>query len=1045
MSRHSRAASAASPDLLGQWASPNELVAVSLTGDTAYLAAWAGGVLAVNVSQPSRISLTGSYDTAGLTQAVAVTANLAWVADHAGGLAVIDFSNPASPLPLGRYVSQHFVSDVVVRGDRAYLAEGAAGLTVLDASNPNQPAVLGRYDSEGQTTKLAVSDALVYLAEGSAGVGIVDAGNPANPIRISQYDTAGTARAIVLEDTLAYVADGAEGLLILDVSNPNTPQRIGQIDTPGDATDVAVRNGVAYVADGSAGVQVYDVSQPGQPVALTRYDTPGDAQGIAVQGSTVYVADGDNGLLVLKVSLNNVPTGTLAIVGNAIQNQTLSVSQTLADADGLGAFSYQWLANGVAVNGATGTSYTLTQTDVGKTIRVTARYTDGLGTPETVTSQATAAIANVNDAPGGSLTLSGKAELGQTLRLINTLTDADGLGTFSYQWLANGTPIQGATGTAWYITRNEAGKSLSVTASYTDGYGNRESVTSPATAVSGGANNPVTGTLRIQGTPGLNQTLQVDGQGLADADGLGALSYQWLANGAAIPGATGASYTLTSTDVGAAIRVTAYYTDGRGNAETLTSQATTPVTAPVAVQNHLPTGKLNIIGKTQVGKVLTIRQTIRDADGLGSFSYAWKAGDVLLGTAKSYKLTAAEAGKSLTVTLSYTDGLGTQESVTSKATVPVKGGTPPAPFSKGTVGNDKWNGTGGDDRYDGLEGMDTLSGSTGNDSLSGNIGDDVVDGGVGNDTLTGDAGNDTLRGGTGNDSLDGGMDDDSLDGGAGNDTLQGGSGIDTLTGGDGDDYYVVDNFQDVVSEQPGPLAGSDTVESIRDYALGANLENLILKGLQNLTGTGNDDQNRILGNDGNNRLDGMNGHDSIEGGMGDDTLIGGPGIDTLVGGIGSDTYQVSSTEDSIVESATDSGLDVVESKVDYVLGDNLEVLILLGNASSGRGNGQANTLQGNDSDNRLSGGGGNDGLWGNAGNDTLDGGAGDDSLTGGDGQDVVSYQGEFSDYKTVPDVDSQSWTVQDINTGDGLDEGRDILIGIETLRFADRDYPLSFG
>jgi Ca2+-binding RTX toxin-like protein len=180
---------------------------------------------------------------------------------------------------------------------------------------------------------------------------------------------------------------------------------------------------------------------------------------------------------------------------------------------------------------------------------------------------------------------------------------------------------------------------------------------------------------------------------------------------------------------------------------------------------------------------------------------------------------------------------------------------------------------------------------------------------------------------------------------------------------------VVDNFQDVVSEQPGPLAGSDTVESIRDYALGANLENLILKGLQNLTGTGNDDQNHILGNDGNNRLDGMNGHDSIEGGMGDDTLIGGPGIDTLVGGIGSDTYQVSSTEDSIVESATDSGLDVVESKVDYVLGDNLEVLILLGNASSGRGNGQANTLQGNDSDNRLSGGGGNDGLWGNAGND----------------------------------------------------------------------------
>ncbi|MGI9210889.1 MAG: hypothetical protein ACR2HF_00265 [Methylococcaceae bacterium] len=614
---------------------------------------------------------------------------------------------------------------------------------------------------------------------------------------------------------------------------------------------------------------------------------------------------------------------------------------------------------------------------------------------------------------------------------------------FRIKWLANGTPIQGATGTAWYITAGETGKSLSVAVSYTDGQGTLESKTSPATAVIGGLNNLPTGTLLIQGNPVQNQTLQVDSQSLADADGLGTLNYQWLANGVAVSGATGVQYTLTQTDVGKTLSVKASYTDGKGHAETLTSAPTATVsTAVVSVVNHTPTGTVSIVGKTQPGQMLSIKQNLKDADGLGAFSYVWKADGAIVGTAKSYTLTAVEVGKTLTVSLNYTDQRGTPETVTSAPTLAIKGTVSSAAFVKGNAGNDRWLGTAGDDRYDGLGGNDTIVGQTGNDRLLGNTGDDSLDGGVGNDTLIGDSGSDTLLGGSGHDSLDGGIDNDSLDGGAGNDTLQGGTGIDTLNGGDGDDYYMLDNFQDVITEQPGPLGGNDTVESIRDYTLPAYVENLILKGMQSLKGTGNEINNRITGNDGDNWLDGGNGHDSILGGSGDDTLIGGSGIDTLVGGAGSDTYQVSSTEDMIVESSTDSGMDVVESKVDYVLGDDLEVLILLGDAITGRGNVQDNVLQGNMLGNKLSGGNGNDSLDGGGGNDTLDGGAGDDSLTGGDGQDVVSYAGEYSDYKISHDVEDNSWTVQDANPNDGLDEGRDILIGIETLNFADRIYPL---
>ncbi|WP_139295203.1 hypothetical protein, partial [Planktothrix tepida] len=90
--------------------------------------------------------------------------------------------------------------------------------------------------------------------------------------------------------------------------------------------------------------------------------------------------------------LNNAPTGTVNIAGTAKQNQTLTATNTLADADGLGTFNYQWQEsadNGVTwtnINGATNNTFTLSQTQVGKKVQVKVSYTDLLGTAEIVNS-----------------------------------------------------------------------------------------------------------------------------------------------------------------------------------------------------------------------------------------------------------------------------------------------------------------------------------------------------------------------------------------------------------------------------------------------------------------------------------------------------------------------------------------------------------------------------------------------------------------------------------------------------------------------------------
>ncbi|MBO3762535.1 calcium-binding protein [Ciceribacter sp. L1K22] len=279
---------------------------------------------------------------------------------------------------------------------------------------------------------------------------------------------------------------------------------------------------------------------------------------------------------------------------------------------------------------------------------------------------------------------------------------------------------------------------------------------------------------------------------------------------------------------------------------------------------------------------------------------------------------------------------------------------------EGGSGDDELLGGAGDEIFDGENGNDILSGGGGNDTLEGGFGDDVLNGGSGNDTLDGGTGADVLDGGTGADFMDGREGDDifyvddagdvvnervadgtdtvnasisynltanvenlvltgsanlngtgndlanSLTGNAGNNVLNGGTGADRMEGGQGNDTYYVDNAGDVVVESSN--GGIDTVRAARSYTLGSNVENLVLTGTGNLSGTGNSLANSITGNSGNNTLNGSSGNDTLSGGSGNDRLLGGSGNDVLNGGSGNDRMEGSSGNDRLTGN---SGADIL--------------------------------------------------------------------------------------------------------------------------------------
>ena len=194
-----------------------------------------------------------------------------------------------------------------------------------------------------------------------------------------------------------------------------------------------------------------------------------------------------------------------------------------------------------------------------------------------------------NNAATGAPTIGGTAQVGQTLTAgTSGIADPDGLSnaSFSYQWIRNDgsadTDIQDATGSTYTLTSADEGKAVKVRVSFTDDGGNDETLASDATgAVAAAPNRAATGTPTISGTVQVGETLTADTSGIADEDGLdrASFSYQWIAGGTDIDGASGSSHTLTSTQQGKTIQVRVSFTDDAGNQEYLTSAATGAVAA----------------------------------------------------------------------------------------------------------------------------------------------------------------------------------------------------------------------------------------------------------------------------------------------------------------------------------------------------------------------------------------------------------------------------------------------------------------------------------
>ena len=245
-----------------------------------------------------------------------------------------------------------------------------------------------------------------------------------------------------------------------------------------------------------------------------------------------------------------------------------------ADPDGIGSISYSWIRDNETI--ATGSSYTLTQQDVGFSISLLAAYTDAYGKDTSVTSNSSALIQNVDDPASAQVLIHGNAEEGGSLTAFHNFSDPDGsLANTSFQWQQRiddrWVPIDGQTSPDLEIPDDQSfvDTNLRAVITTTDALDGSSTFHSDSLTVQNVDDNP-TGSVTINGAFLEKQTLTA-ANNLADQDGIGSISYSWIRNNETI--ATGSSYTLTQQDVGFSISLQAAYTDAYGKDTSVTSNS----------------------------------------------------------------------------------------------------------------------------------------------------------------------------------------------------------------------------------------------------------------------------------------------------------------------------------------------------------------------------------------------------------------------------------------------------------------------------------------
>ena len=296
------------PTHVGEIATPGQARAVTVDGETAYIADGTAGVHVIDIAVPTNPSILKTISSLTDARAIRVADESLYVLDTERGMLVFnlrDVHNARTPPPRRFFRTAGTPLNVTIHDDTVYFSDNRHGLFILDPSPFGNFIVRSTVPIFAAAYEIANTRNGTYAYVASGNLISVDVTDMEKPEISFQLDTPGLATGIQFWNNTVYLTDQQAGLHIIDVRNPQRPQRLSSQPTFGNAKNVALREPLAYVADGKGGIQTIDISEAKSPKWLHRYAFGGRPHGLEViktgaDTRTIYVANGVGGLKTLE-------------------------------------------------------------------------------------------------------------------------------------------------------------------------------------------------------------------------------------------------------------------------------------------------------------------------------------------------------------------------------------------------------------------------------------------------------------------------------------------------------------------------------------------------------------------------------------------------------------------------------------------------------------------------------------------------------------------------------------------------------------------------
>lgn len=282
-------------------AADGDAFATFVEGTTAYVAYGSAGLRILDVTNPGNIVELGNIDTPGDAREVVVKDGVAFVADRDEGVRVIDVSNPAAPTEITSIATPR-ARGIAIAGNTVYVAASDSGVAIIDATDAANPVWIGSatsYYGEGVTA----FGSMVAVTRWD-NVLLIDMTNPAAPVDRGELGALATGTAgLTLTADHAYVHD-FDTLRIYSIANPDAPALTGKVYSGGSWDGTASVDGdYAYLNCEENGLRIVDVSDPANPAEVGYFDGAPIARGVTAKNGRAYVAERGDGLSIYQNTL----------------------------------------------------------------------------------------------------------------------------------------------------------------------------------------------------------------------------------------------------------------------------------------------------------------------------------------------------------------------------------------------------------------------------------------------------------------------------------------------------------------------------------------------------------------------------------------------------------------------------------------------------------------------------------------------------------------------------------------------------------------------